>query len=184
MERKVRMKKTTVLIVLLILGVLVIPLYAKDFTGLFDVSLGNSSHTVENKLAMFGWHRESEFKNINEFKKDGADLYGYPVNCIDLKFNNDKLSMITVYFNIDSELEDKIQVFSDIQGKIVSEYEFVLNNEKGSFSESNYRGTFTNNRKMLVVGNPNVSDSNFMVSITDIDLLLYAPQSDISDDAK
>lgn len=153
----------------LALAVFITPLFSKDFTGLFDVVLGDTPASAQDTLAHFGWQKEENFKSINEYKKEEAELYGFLVNCINLKFTNDKLSMITVYFNTP---ENKIETYNTIKDNLLADYEFVVNKETGSLEKSDYFGTFVSKRKVLVISNPSVSDSDFMISVSDIDLLL------------
>jgi hypothetical protein len=153
----------------LALAVFITPLFSKDFTGLFDVVLGDTPASTQDTLAHFGWQKEENFKSINEYKKEKAELYGFLVNCINLKFTNDKLSMITVYFNTP---ENKIETYNTIKDNLLADYEFVVNKETGSLEKSDYFGTFVSKRKVLVISNPSVSDSDFMISVSDIDLLL------------
>ena len=163
------MIKKIFLIAALALTVFSTPLFSKDFTGLFDVVLGDTPAATQEKLAYFGWQKEENFKSINEYKKAEAELYGFLVNCINLKFTNDKLAMITVYFNIPG---NKVETYSTIKDNLPADYEFNLNKETGSFEKNDYFGTFVSKRKVLVVSNPSVSDSDFMISVSDIDLLL------------
>ena len=175
------MNKRFILGATLALTIFITPLFSKDFTGLFDIVLGETPDAAQETLAHFGWQKEENFKNINEYKKEGAELYGYPVNCINIKFTNDKLSMITVYFNIS---DNKIETYNSIKEKLITDYEFKLNKENGVLEKNNYFGTFVSKRKVLVISNPSVSDSDFMISVSDIDLLLDTKPIVNQDNAK
>lgn len=146
------------------------PLFAEEFSGVFNISLGENFNSVEAKLTESGWEKEQMFKNVNEYKNPDAKLYDFPLYCLDLKFNHDKLAMIIMYFNMDSESEG--DSFSAVLDKFVSTYGFTVYSESGNFDERTYKSTLLNNRKMMVVSNPEVTGANIQVSVADIDLLL------------
>ena len=147
-----------------------VPLAAQELSGFINLNLGESSLAADVKLTEAGWQKQEMFKNIIEYKKEDASLYGIPVSCIDLKFNHDKLAMMTIYFNLKAETEKTD--FSTIKDKAVYENGYVFNTESGSLKDKNYRSTYLKRRKMLVINNVAMTDLNLQVSISDIDLLL------------
>lgn len=163
--------KRLFLTVLISVFAFITPLFAEEFSGIFNISLGDKFSSVEAKLTEDGWEKEELFKNVNEYKNSNAKLYDFPVYCIDLKFNHDKLAMIVMYFNMDAETDG--DSFSEVLDKFVSAYDFAVYNEAGNFDERTYKSTLLNNRKMMVVSNPEVTGANIQVSVADIDLLLY-----------
>ena len=147
-----------------------VPLAAQELAGFLNLNLGESSLAANIKLTEAGWQKEEMFKNIIEYKKEDAAIYGIPISCIDLKFNHDKLAMMTIYFNLKEDAEEAD--FSTIKDKAVFENGYVFNTESGSLKDKNYRSTYLKRRKMLVINNVTMTDLNLQVSISDIDLLL------------
>ena len=145
-------------------------LTAQEISGFINLNLGESSVAADIKLTEAGWQKEEMFKNVIEYKKEGAVLYGYPISCIDLKFNHDKLAMLTLYFNInEASLESDCNAIKD---KAVFENGYVFNTESGKLKDKNYRSTYVKRRKMLVINNTVMTNINFQLSVSDIDLLL------------
>ena len=164
------MFKKSILCSVLFTFLSLMPLAAQELSGFLNLNLGESSLAVDIKLKEAGWQKEEMFKNIIEYKKEGATLYGIPVSCLDLKFNHDKLAMMTLYFNIGDE--NGVSDFATIKDKAVFENGYVFTTESGSLNDKTYKSTYLKRRKMLVINNIKMTDINFLVSVSDIDLLL------------
>lgn len=162
------MKKVLLSAVFLFLGIF--SLSAQEFSGFLNIYVGDSSESVEAKLLEDGWQKQEMFKDIIEYYKEGAELYGFPIACMDVKFNQGKLAMMTLYFNVKEE--NGVTDFNTLRDKAVYNNGYVLTKETGSFDDSNYHSTYIKRRKMLVINNTTMTDINFLISVSDIDLLL------------
>lgn len=143
-------------------------IFSEELVGVCNLFLGESTDIIETKLEQDEWKKMDLFKNVIEYTNEKAELYNYPISCIDLKYNHDKLALITMYFNV----ENDDYKFSLATEKLIASYGFKFQSETGKHEDKSYKKTLTSGRKMLVISDADVTGVNNQISIMDLDLLL------------